>query len=110
MSISGDTTIATTLGTARTFSTYSVTNGTGTKKWSFSDTITGLTITDTGIVTISPALAANTYYDTIIVTDSVGATAAYLITVVVNPTLTISTTNITTTFGRADSMTATSTG
>jgi hypothetical protein len=111
MAVSGDTTVATTFGTTKANSSFAVSNGTGTKNWSLQTPLTGVSVSsDSGIVTVAPTLAVGTYYDTLVVTDSVGATAYWPITIVVNTALTIAVGNITTTAGRADSTTATSTG
>jgi hypothetical protein len=65
--------------------------GTGTLKYSISPTNTGITVdTNTGIVTIDSATAANTYNESITVTDAVGSSIKAALQIVVNPAIVVS--------------------
>ena len=60
-----------------------------------------------GLLTVANNLPAGTYYETITVTDSIGASTLYPLTVIVNPVLTLTgnpSTSFTTTIGKATSL------
>ena len=97
-----------------TTGTTSNTHGTGSFSFKFasgSDTQTGkITIdTSTGIVTVDTSTSSGTYYETITVSDSVSATAQFVLKVVVNGSVTISAIpNVVTTWTIPETVTGTS--
>jgi hypothetical protein len=108
VTIAGGSDITTTINVAKSSTAFTSTLGTGTKRYSISPTTVGITIdSSTGIVTVSASKSVGVDTLSVIVTDSVGATASKQIVVTVNGAIVISGgSNITTTYGRADSSTA----
>ena len=117
MVISGSTTIYNTTGRTDTRTTYTATGGTtsasggvGNYSWSITGTQANAGIlinSSTGLLTIKDTLTANTYLETITVTDSVSATTKYNITIIVNPAIQVNGgSNITTSFGITRTSTA----
>ena len=105
-------TLTTTFGRVA-YDTFTATQGTGNK------TFTGVSSafqsafvltnpsTNVALLTVSATLPAGTYYETITATDSVGATATYVLTVVVNPAMIVSgasSNSVATTIGRSASL------
>ena len=94
--------ISTTVTIPATASGFSVTGGTGTKVFTISpDTRTGITVNSvTGAITAASNTPAGTYLETLTVTDSKGSKATRVVTIVVNPAITISGgSKVTTTYG-----------
>ena len=112
MQISGLASLSTTYGTTFSSPAYTVSGGTTPKQFSLTPTISGITVDSiTGIVSLSSTLgSASTttiYYETIVVTDTVGATALLPVTITVNPRLVISgPSTMITTYSRADTSTS----
>jgi hypothetical protein len=105
-------TLTTTFGRVA-YDTFTATYGTGNK------TFTGVSSafqsafvltnpsTNVALLTVAATLPAGTYYETITATDSVGATATYVLTVVVNPAMIVagaSGNSVGTTVGRSASL------
>jgi hypothetical protein len=97
--------IITTKGIARSSDTFTATLGTGTKTYSLSDTITGISIdTVTGVVRVANTVDSGTYYETVVATDLVGAKGYKPMYILVNvPVVIGGGSNVTTTYGRSDS-------
>ena len=117
VAISGGSGITTTHGVALNSSTYNVaygintTNGGTAYSYSITDTPTYFSVVTTGLSTfqvrVDSSTPANTYHETVTVTDSVGDTATVSLTILVNPSMTLSgATNIITTYNRADTASA----
>ncbi|MGA1670246.1 MAG: beta strand repeat-containing protein, partial [Candidatus Nanopelagicaceae bacterium] len=109
LSISGGSdSVVTTFGRAATSAPFLTDSGTVPRLLSFSATALGLTLdTNTGIVYVGANTPANTYYETVTVTDEAGATALKTITIIVNPAVTVTGgSNITTTITRPDTSSA----
>ena len=85
----GDTIVVTTHGLAMNSDTFVATYGTSPLRFSIAPTETGVSISQTGIVTIDTTTPAGTYYETITVTDTVGATAQVALTLLVNPSIVV---------------------
>jgi hypothetical protein len=105
-------TLTTTFGKV-VYDTFTATQGTGNKTFTVSASSYGSAFTITnpsanvGLLTVANNLPAGTYTLTITAIDTVGATTTYVLTVVVNPTPTISgspSNALSTTVGRAASL------
>lgn len=116
---SGAITLTTTAGKALTSAAFTAALGTGTKTMSLSGLNSGITLdtstANTAYITAGSSLTSNSttaksYYDTLTVTDSLGATTLRAFTVVVNPaisgTVTASTLTITSGVTITDTVTA----
>ena len=108
MTIGGGSNITTTVGVARSSTAFTSANGTGSKTFSITNPRTGVRIdSTTGIVTASSAALAGTDTETVVVTDSAGATASTNIVITINTAVVVSGgSNIRTEFGRSDSSSA----
>ena len=106
--VSAGSNITTTKGIDRSSSAFTSAYGTGAKSFALSDTITGITIDSvTGIVTVANTVDSGTYYETVTSIDIVGAIGQKAMTILVNiPVAIAGGSNVTTTFGRADTSTA----
>jgi hypothetical protein len=108
LSISGGSdSVVTTFGRAAFSEPFLTDSGTVPRLLSFSGTALGLSLdTNTGRVHIGANTPASTYSETVTVTDEAGATAHKLITLIVNPAVTVAGgSNITTTVTRPDTST-----
>ncbi|NDI10035.1 MAG: hypothetical protein EBY74_03420, partial [Actinobacteria bacterium] len=111
VTISGDTSLATTQGITRFTSAYTTNSGTVPRSISVISqnggaAPAGFTI-DSNRLRVDASVTADTYYVYVMATDNAGDTAVVAVTVRVNETLTIGTaSNIITTFTRADSVVA----
>ncbi|MGA1706341.1 MAG: beta strand repeat-containing protein, partial [Candidatus Nanopelagicaceae bacterium] len=110
MTIIGPSTVQSTEGIAYESGvgeTYTVNGGTGPYQFTLTTGTTGITITADGTINIASSVVAGTYYETITVTDTAGATAELPLTITVNAGIAITGgSDETTTFGRADSTSA----
>ena len=120
IAITASTPITLNMTSGRTaYDTFTATYGTGTK------TFTGLSSafasafaltspsTNVAVLTVAANLPAGTYVETITATDSVGATATYVLTVVVNPAMIVagaSGNSVATTVGRSATLRVNVTG
>ena len=105
-------TLSTTFGVAA-YDTFTASNGTGTRTFSevSSDYPSAFTITSssstTGVLMVAANLPVGTYTDTITVMDSIGAYTNYVLTVIVNPAMTIAgspSNTLTTTVGKSNTL------
>ncbi|MSW15090.1 MAG: hypothetical protein F2899_03790, partial [Actinobacteria bacterium] len=83
--LSGGSAITTTFGRADSSLAFTVAGGTGADTFTITPFVTGISIGSDGIVRVTAAVAANTYYETVVVTDSLGTQTTTPITIVVNP-------------------------
>ncbi|MGA1670054.1 MAG: beta strand repeat-containing protein, partial [Candidatus Nanopelagicaceae bacterium] len=117
VSVTGATTLTTTQGIAID-TQFSASLGTAPYTYqivtsNLIDTVTGITISETGLVTVASSMVATdsstpaVYPMTVIVTDAKGDTTTAAITITINPPIQITgDTYIVTTFGRAESSSA----
>lgn len=112
ISASTPTTLSTTIGKVA-YDTFTATYGTGTKTFSLisSTYASAFTLTspstNVALLTVASNLPAGTYTETITALDAVGATTSYVLTVIVNPALSISgspTNTLTTTVGKSNTL------
>ncbi|NDB07232.1 MAG: hypothetical protein EBX97_00805, partial [Actinobacteria bacterium] len=107
MAIIGSASIQSTQGRQYQPTIYGVSGGTTPYIFTITSGTAGITINTSGQLTIAETVNAGTYYETITVTDTSGATAIKALTILVNPAITITGgSNETTTAGRADSTSA----
>jgi uncharacterized repeat protein (TIGR02543 family) len=86
--------ISTTVGIPLTSETYTATGGTGTLTYFLSDSITGISINSTtGAISVTGGLTAQTYYETITSTDSLGVKGYKPVYIIVNPTIQVTDNN-----------------
>ncbi|NDI10532.1 MAG: hypothetical protein EBY74_06020, partial [Actinobacteria bacterium] len=110
--ITGGSNITTTKGVRRSSSAFASTFGTGPLTYSILTSTgaavqSGITISETGVVTVAETATSETVTIIITVTDSVTAIDTVSLLVIINPPLIISAgSNIVTTFGRADTTSA----
>ncbi|NDA82831.1 MAG: hypothetical protein EBY01_07230, partial [Actinobacteria bacterium] len=99
----GDTQITTTRGRATTSQPFVAESGTGTKTFSLTSTVSGITIDSvTGVVTVARTTVASTYTMTIRATDVAGDTEDTTLVIVVNAEVAVAgPTSLNTTYGVA---------
>ncbi|MGA1670577.1 MAG: putative Ig domain-containing protein, partial [Candidatus Nanopelagicaceae bacterium] len=110
--ISGGSDIITTEGVSRSSAIFGSTFGTGALTYSIkqqdgNQVQSGITISQSGVVTIAETATSETVTVVITVTDAVGATRTASLVITINPPLIINGgSDVLTTFGRADAATA----
>ena len=83
ISVSGDSTLTLSYGSAASTSTYSATGGTNTYAWSLGSVLTGITLSGT-TVTASSSTPAGTYTQTVRATDGNSQVGSKTLTITVN--------------------------
>jgi hypothetical protein len=94
LSIAANTQYATTIDTSRTFAAFTVESGTGTRSFQLSNTNAFASINSSGQLILTMPPTAGNFAETVTVTDSLGETATLVITIIVNPALVISGSNL----------------